>query len=233
MNIGLIQTRAANFVSRNVEQLEVCWQTPEAWKWSIRYGEDSEMYGFGYLLWSLMTGRLCEGKTEEKVKTCEPSEAYKNLMLACRAASPRPKLGEIAQRLKNLTERPPSPTGEACYENRNTTYEAGNLAKAWTWYLCACEEKSPLAYTGTGLFRFEGLGWLPIDKKEVIADVERAYKGKTDQGVPDDGKALYWYARAAKAAPTDIRVREEVDLLTKSLNPTQTYCQYRSNAFRR
>lgn len=127
MNIGLVHTRATSLASRNVTQKEVCWQAPEAWKRSFVPSEESDVYGFGCLLWSLMAGRICEGKTEKEAMLFELSEECTNLILACWAESPRPKAHEIVQRLQDMAERVSSFDGEVCYERGNNACKAGKL----------------------------------------------------------------------------------------------------------
>lgn len=214
MNVGLVQTRITSLASFKAEHQEVCWQAPESWERNFEPSTQSDVYGFGCLLWSLMMGRvLYEGLSGRDVMTRvrngvrevipdEIPEGCRDLIQACwlEDASQRPSARDIVQSLASITTlsrpRASSPTGEALYERGIKAQEAYDLIEAWALYRRACDKGYIKAFTSVGLFKLGGLGGQVINKIEGIADLKRAAKG-------GHGRAMYNLGRVYEKGDTE------------------------------
>ncbi len=191
MDFGLAKVRTAGIATLPRMSLEVAWQAPESWQNRAELTTASDVYGFGMLLWTLITGRLpyaektasnilrAVQRGERETIPSDVPKACRELIEACWSADPatRPTAHQVARALQALDLadfRPSSPTGEEYYERGVTFHRAGNLAEAYEAYQRAYRKDFFKAYTRVGLVALEGLGGVPINRQKAQADFEHA-----------------------------------------------------------
>jgi tetratricopeptide (TPR) repeat protein len=197
-DFGLAKVRSAGIATLPRVSYEAAWQAPESWQNRAELSTASDVYSFGMLLWTLVTGklpyaditapniiRLVERGEREVIPNNVPRDC-RELIEACWSADPtqRPTAKQITQRLSMLdlhAFRAPSPTGEEYYERGVTSHKAGNLPEAYADYQRGVQKDYFKAYTRVGFFALQGLGGVSVDKAKAQSHFEiAAARGHAD-----------------------------------------------------
>ena len=215
-NFGLAKIRAAGIASLPRVSQEAGWQAPESWQNRAELSSASDVYSFGMLLWTLVTGRLpYAGMTasyvmrhvqrgEREAIPIDVSRECRTLIEACWSTdvAHRPTAKQIVQQLSAMdfhTFRTPSPTGEEYYERGVASERAGNMVEAYQDYHRSSEKHFPKSLTSLGLFALQGLGGQTVDKKKAAYYLTNA----ADAGHP---RAMFNLARMYEKGQTETGV---------------------------
>ncbi len=192
-DFGLVKVRSMNIATLAKMSQEAAWQAPESWQNRAALSPASDIYSFGMLLWTLMTGqlpyansspssimRLVQRGEREAIPGHWP-RALITLIEACwnADASQRPEAKQVANALQtmqvpeDILPRSSSPTGEEYYERGVMSERAGNLEEAYQDYHRSSQKGFFKAYTSVGLFALQGLGGQTVDKPKAQAYIER------------------------------------------------------------
>ena len=195
-DFGLVRVRAAGIATLPRVSQEAAWQAPESWQNRAALTPASDVYSFGMLLWTLITGRLpyadisifdvmqlVQRGERETIPSYVPREC-RDLIEACWAKdiAKRPTASEIAEVLKTLPLTKPvvtlpraiSPTGQEYYERGVASERTGNIAEAYQDYKRSYKKDFFKAYTRIGLFALQGDGGAIVDKQKAQVCFEHA-----------------------------------------------------------
>ncbi|MCD8524339.1 MAG: protein kinase [Gammaproteobacteria bacterium] len=169
LDLSWVKTDLASLASLGVAHDCSIWQAPETWYHRHQVTPASDVYSFGWLLWSLYTGKMpfdgeendallraieARNLREEMPKDCP--QAYADLVNACWAADPRhrPDWDEILSTLSQPLHppRPVSPSGEAYYEQGKKAEQAGDLDTALASYSRSAEKSYYKSFNSLGTF---------------------------------------------------------------------------------
>lgn len=192
-DFGLVKTRAISIGSIAKVSQDARWQAPESWQRRAKISPASDVYSFGLLLWTLVTGRLPYSTLKDHDIIAQVKSGWRetisadvhhdlaNLIAACWSAntSARPTARDIARTLLSIsiTPRPVSPSGAELYQLANKAFEEGNEKIASRLYERSYEKNYVKALTSIGLFKLHGLANFPVDKKAAIDAFMRAAEG--------------------------------------------------------
>ena len=210
-DFGLAKTRYASILTLGASAAKsVAWQAPESFKEHAELSTASDIYSFGMLLWSMMTGVLpYKGISEieiisrvaaghrERLSLEMPAEC-RALIQACWSHNPimRPKASELVRILSTIhisdphpaPARSASPDGETLYENGVIAQKAGHDVEAYSLYERASQKGFAKAYASLGFFALMGYSGHAINKARAKAYFERGADA-------NDIKALFNLAR--------------------------------------
>jgi len=199
MNFGLVKTRAISLASVVSTNPDSSWQAPELWQRGRQLTPSSDIYGFGLLLWALMTTRMpydaiSTVRVMHRVGTgfredipAELPESIKALIAACwqSDALRRPSAIEVVRTLQAIKiadfgseQRPVSPSGEELYQQAIDAQGVKNDREARRLYALSSNKGHTKALGSIGLFKLEGKGGEPVNKAAGIACLERAAEGR-------------------------------------------------------
>lgn len=197
------------------------WMAPECWRDSIE--APSDVYSLGVILLEIMSGQppievYAAGVTEvlnQQRLSVVPDDCpveLKALVTACLGMDPaqRPEASEVAERLKGIVYRPPSPSAETLYQQGVASQKAGDMEAARACYERSQGKGYPKALTSMGLFHLKGWAGCHVDKGKAhdlflqAADQGhvRAMMNLVNQygygdGIARDYKAAYEWAKKA------------------------------------
>jgi serine/threonine protein kinase len=196
-DFGLAKVRAAGIATLPRVSDEAAWQAPESWQNRTALSTASDVYSFGMLLWTLISGKfpyaqmsatsviqhVQQGK-RETLSTLP--QALRELIAACwhSDANARPSAQQITRSLASMEIhqfRPASPTAEEYYERGVKAQQAGNMPEAYQDYQRSAQKDYFKAYTRVGLFALQGLGGAVRDK----AQAETNFKTAASRGHAD------------------------------------------------
>lgn len=227
-DFGLAKVRAAGIATLPRVSLEAAWQAPESWQNRAELSPASDVYSFGMLLWTLVTGkfpyaevsasniiRLVKRGERETIPREVPKEC-RYLIEACWAEDvlKRPTATQVAQALKTMPLPTPvvtklrsaSPTGEEYYERGVESQRIGNMVEAYHDYQRAVQKDFFKAYTRVGLFALQGLGGAAVNKAAAQAALETgAARGH--------GDAMFNLGRMAEKGDTPTGVADDITAL--------------------
>ncbi|MFI0434630.1 MAG: Sel1-like repeat-containing protein kinase family protein [Parachlamydiaceae bacterium] len=215
---------------------EAAWQAPESWLNREALTRASDIYSFGMLIWSLVTGRspfenvsvvqvmqkVQRGEREVMSRDIPPS--CRELITACWSTHPlnRPTASQVAQVLHSFDDSLFC-FGQEDYELGVAAEKAGEMARAYQFYLRSSEQGYFKSFTSLGLFFLQGLGGQQVDKVKAQDYLERAAAGGHGRAMFNLGKmmekegngaqALIWYEKAFEADPKDLRAKNKVQKL--------------------
>lgn len=192
-DFGLAKMRATNTTTLQRNSEEAAWQSPESWQNRAALTPASDIYSFGMLIWSLITGRfpyadippwevmplVKRGKRE--IIPNEVPNTCCTLIKACWSSNSaaRPTASQVAQALQLIDEaafRPPSPTGEEYYALGVAAEQAGHLIEAHEAYTKSSKKNYFKSFTSLGLFALQGLGGQEVNKREAQIHLEQGAK---------------------------------------------------------
>lgn len=238
-DFGLSQTQQISIASSHVTSQETRWQAPECWQARFIATPASDIYSFGMLLWTLMTGKkpyakyakdsdiiehVQKGQRETIGNDIPPDIA--RLIQACWVEDPemRPRAFDVVQTLNKL--RPPSPSGDELYIEAKNVQQ--NSDEQYRLLERSGKKGCAKALNSLGIFALNGLGGRPVDKIKAYALFQRAANGgvargffnsaamcEHGDGVPKDlPLALQFYRQALAADPNDKQTQEKIALLS-------------------
>jgi serine/threonine protein kinase len=194
-DFGLSRTRQKSIATMQDTSQEARWQAPESWQIRAEISPASDIYSFGMLLWSLLTGRLPYANLSDdtriiaRVQNGNREDLPENLPRGCKEliqqcwdANPlkRPRAVDLVQMLDQIKleepthPRPVSPSGEALYNSAVIEHKAGRLYEAHQLYEGAANKHYAKALTNLGLFALDGTGGQPVDKLRAKTLLEQA-----------------------------------------------------------
>lgn len=193
---GLVKTRSRSIASIMTVSQEIRYQAPESWQRRATLSEASDIYSFGVLLWTLMTGCLPHAHLRREDIMARVKQGYREpipsdvppecaaLIEACWSTevSRRPRAMDLARSLQAINLAPPrpiSPTGEEYYAQGVNAENDHAMEEAYRLYERAAQKDGYMkAFTRLGLFKLEGLGGQAINKREAREHLEKgAEKG--------------------------------------------------------
>lgn len=211
-DFGLAKTYHASIMSIGPSgtSKSVAWQAPESWQTRAALTTASDIYSFGMLLWSLMTGVLPYRGVAEQALMARIAAGYREtlevkipaecsaLIAACWHHDPlrRPRAADIVRVLNTVHSllppspyaRPASPDGRTLYQSGTHAEDSGQSTEAYNFYTHAASKGYADAYNRLGCMTLTGSGRHPIDKAEAKTFFERGMAA-------GDAKAAFNLAR--------------------------------------
>jgi len=226
-DFGLSKITALSIQSAHQRSEAVQWMAPEVRSINPKYSEASDIYGFGVIVWEILTGlapfdarakpepsfSALAGKLPGKIPE-NLADVYRELIRGCWSEDPnkRPSLESLLERVEAYEPRPPSPSGEEYFTQAQAYEKQKAFDQAYRSYNRASEKGIWKAHTHCALFTLQGgLGGAPTDKEEAKRRLSLAAENghqramynlarmhEKGDGIPENAeKALDWYQRAA------------------------------------
>lgn len=208
-NFGLAKLRFAGIATlQHRTSSEEAWQAPESWQNRAALTPASDIYSFGMLMWSLITGRtpyadipawdvmLLVKRGRREVIPSEVPDSYRALINACWSSNvaTRPTAAQVSRTLDTIDEAEfftCSPTGQEYYEQGMKAEKTGSMNEAYELYKRASEKNYYKSFTSLALFSLQGLGGRRVDKAQAESYLERAAAG-------GHGRAMFNLGRMAE-----------------------------------
>ncbi len=253
---GLSKTKRFGVQTSPRQSQSFEWQAPECLQRGTTYTKASDIYSYGLVLWSILSGKMpyetipkdkmaahiIMGNKESIVDTI-PSE-YADIIRRCWDSEPknRPALEEIIPVLeRQLRPRSSSLSGEDYYKQGISQEEKLDYENAKLSYDKSFKKGYFKAETNLGLFFLRGIGGAPQDKKQAYQHfLSAAEKGhpramfnvammlERGDGISSDlPLALYWYESAAKNG--DVKASGKAERLRAVLAPQSTYQDFNAS----
>lgn len=238
-DFGLAKIRAAGIATLDRTSDEAAWQAPESWQNRASLTTGSDIYSFGILVWTLITGKFPYADTpswevmqlikrgKREVIPSEIPETCSTLIKACWSpnVAARPTASQVAQALQLIDEaefRPPSPTGLEDYERGVIAEKAGHMTEAYEAYKRSSEKKYFKSFTSLGLFLLQGLGGQEVNKGLAQTYLEQA-------AADGHGRAMFNLGRMVEKGDNEtqtVDIEKALFWYEKALkaNPTDIHC---------
>lgn len=243
MDLSWVKTNISTIASLGVAHDVTLWQAPETWGHRHTVSSASDIYSFGWLLWTLYTGRLpfpqqhdkhflgqIQGGLRETIPEACPT-VYADLIQRCWSIDPqkRPKISAIVPILacEIAKPRPVSPTGEEYYTEGVRLEQAHDLTAALNCYTLSAAKDYYKSYNRLGLFalpkdpeRARHYLQLGAAKGHPLAMYNLARMHEKKQIPSEKGNlhtALFWYKKARDLEPEQKTFQDKVDLISQTL----------------
>lgn len=227
-DFGLSKIKTLSVATAHHRSEAIQWMAPEVRHLNPVYSKASDIYGFGIILWEILTGKdpfrarsqvkpsfaALAGKMPGEIPK-ELSQVYQDIIRGCWQEDPskRPSLEIVIEQVNAYQPRPASPDGEAYFEQAQRYEKDKVYDQAYRAYDRASQKGIWKAHTSCALFTLQGgLGGATVDKREAHrrltlagehghqrAMYNLARMHEKADGIPEDlNQALKWYQKASE-----------------------------------